>query len=215
MSERRGQLTPETIRTAVAEIYGRVASEPAANLPFPVGRAFAESLGYPAPLLDGLPAQAVNAFAGISNPLSRADLHSGERVLDLGCGAGMDTIIAARQVGPAGHVYGLDLSANMLECARANADAASLDNVTFYLTPAEAMPLPDSSVDVAVVNGIFNLCPIKEQVMAEVCRVLRPGGRLLVSEIVIRDEDEADGIGATCRLEAKGLAGLSLESWFQ
>jgi arsenite methyltransferase len=207
MPEFINEMTPEAIRAAVAEQYGKVASQRNGRFPFPVGRAFAKSLGYPLALLNSLPRPAVDSFAGISYPLAHADLQSGETVLDLGCGAGMDTIIIGCQVGPSGHVHGLDLSAEMLECARAHVVAAGLGNVTLHHAPAEAVPLGDGSVDVVVVNGIFNLCPIKQQAMNEVYRVLRRGGRLLVSEIVLREPDDENWVGATC--------GLTLEDWFQ
>ncbi len=207
MAEFIDDMTPEAIRAAVAKQYGRVASQPNSRFPFPVGRAFAESLGYPLARLNSLPRPAVDAFAGISYPLAHADLQLGETVLDLGCGAGMDAIIIGCQVGPSGHVHGLDLSAEMLECARANVVAAGLGNVTLHHAPAETVPLGDGSVDGVVVNGIFNLCPIKQQAMNEVHRVLRRGGRLLVSEIVLREPDDENWVGATC--------GLTLEDWFQ
>jgi arsenite methyltransferase len=128
-------------------------------------------------------------------------------VLDLGCGAGMDTILMARQVGPVGCVHSLDLSADMLESARANVAVAGLDNVTFHQAPAEDIPLDEGSIDAVIINGILNLCPIKEAVVNEAYRVLRPGGRLLVSEIVLREQDNEDGVGATCS--------LTLDDWFQ
>ncbi|MDE3089314.1 MAG: methyltransferase domain-containing protein [Chloroflexota bacterium] len=215
MSQLINDLTPEALRAAVATQYGKVALQPKGRFPFPVGRAFAESLSYPPNLLDTLPRPSVDAFAGISYPLKFADLQPGESVLDLGCGAAMDTILAARQVGESGHIHSLDLSDAMLECARANVVAAGLGNVTFHCAPAEEIPLADGSVDVVVVNGIFNLCPSKKPVIDEVFRVLRTGGRTVVSEIVLRDLDDGEWVGATCDLGGDGLAGLTLENWFQ
>ncbi len=200
-------MTAEAIRVAVAEQYGRVARQPAGQHPFPVGRAFAESLGYPAAVLDSLPRSAVDAFAGISYPLAYADLQPGETVLDLGCGAGLDTILIARQIGPKGWVHSLDLSDKMLQSARASVAMAGLDNVTFHQTPAEEIPLGAGSVDAVIINGLLNLCPVKESVVSEVQRVLQSGGRLLVSEIVLCEEPGVEEIGATC--------GLTLDDWFQ
>ncbi len=207
MTQLVNTMTSQAIRAAVAEQYGCVARQPAGQHPFPVGRAFAESLGYPSDMLDSLPHSAVDAFAGISYPFSHASLQPGETVLDLGCGAGLDTILIARQLGPTGWVHSLDLSDDMLQCARANVAMAGLDNVTFHQTPAEEIPLGERSVDAVIINGILNLCPMKEVVVSEVQRVLRPCGRLLVSEIVLCEEPGAEEIGATC--------GLTLEDWFQ
>lgn len=200
-------LTPDDMRAAVARQYGRVAQQPGGEHPFPVGRAFAESVGYPGAVLDSLPAQAVAAFAGISQPLLHARLQPGDIVLDLGCGGGMDTILAARQVGLTGTVHALDLSADMLACARANVAADDLTKVIFHQCPAEKIPLPNNSIDLVLVNGIFNLCPEKQPVADETFRVLQPGGCLLLSEIVVQDTgDEDEMIGETC--------GLTLDDWF-
>jgi len=215
MAQLVNDLTPDALRAAVAEQYGRVALQPTGHFPFPIGRAFAESLGYPSDLLDTLPRPSVEAFAGISCPLKFTDLQPGEIVLDLGCGAAMDTILCARQVGQTGQVHGLDLSEAMLDWARTNIAASGLDNVTLHRAPAEEIPLDGNSVDVVVVNGIFNLCPNKEPVMKQVYRVLRPGGRAIVSEIVLRDADDADWVGETCDLGDSKLSGASLERWFQ
>ena len=199
-------LTPDHLRAAVAEQYGRVATQPQEEHPFPVGRAFAESVGYSPAVLDGLPVPAVTAFAGIGQPLVHARLEGGETALDLGCGAGMDTILIARQVGLMGTVHALDLSAEMLDAARANVNAAELSNIAFHQCQAERIPLPDNSIDLVLVNGIFNLCPDKQPVVQEVFRVLRSGGCLLLSEIVMQDLDEEGQVGETC--------GLTLDDWF-
>lgn len=207
MSQIINNLTPEIIRRAVVETYGQVALHPSDPHPFPVGYAFAESLGYLPAVLDTLPSSTVNSFTGISYPLRYADLQPGETVLDLGCGAGMDTILMARQVGPEGCVHSLDLSVDMLELARKNITLAGLENVTFHHAPAEEIPLGKNTVDVVIINGILNLCPDKEAVIKEIYRVLRPGGRLLVSEIVLLDLDNESMVGATCS--------LTLDDWFQ
>jgi ubiquinone/menaquinone biosynthesis C-methylase UbiE len=145
-------------------------------------------LGYPAELLDRVPTLALNVFTGIGAPLLDADLVTGERVLDLGCGAGMDSFLAAPEVGLSGHVYGVDLAPGMVACARRAVTDAGLQNVTILEGVAERLPLPDQSVDVALVNGLFNLAPEKPAVARELTRVVRPGGRLVGAEIVITDE---------------------------
>lgn len=215
MPQRINQMTSAELRLAVAEKYGQVASQPDGTHPFPVGRAFAESLGYAPGTLDSLPAAAVGAFAGISNPLAHANLQPGEIVLDLGCGAGLDSLLAARQVGPRGHIHSLDLSVEMLACARSCAAEAGLENISFHHAPAERAPLGDASMDVVFANGIFNLCPAKDDVLRESHRLLRPGGRLLFSEIVIQEPEGDAWAGASCDLGGDRLAGITLEKWLQ
>lgn len=196
-------LTPDEIRTAVADKYGEVAQTPEAGFPFPVGRAFAESLGYQSEALDSLPPHAVEAFAGISCLHPYLNLSPGEQVLDLGCGAGLDSILMARKVGPEGQIHSLDASAAMIAAARANAAAAQTTNITFHHAPAEEIPLEQDSVDVVAVNGILNLCASKSAVLAEIRRVLKPGGRLCLAEIV-----REDVTGESPDAE------ILLESWF-
>jgi len=136
---------------------------------------------------DGLPEEAVLASLGCGNPLAVADLHAGERVLDLGSGGGIDVLLSARRVGPSGFAYGVDMTDEMLQLARANATQARVDNVEFLKGDIEAVPLPDASVDVVISNCVINLSTDKPAVLAEMYRVLVPGGRIGISDIVAED----------------------------
>ncbi len=179
---------PEEIKAAVADRYGRVATAPGDKFNFPVGRRFAESVGYDAALLDRLPQGLWESFTGAGNPQAFVDAQPGETVLDLGCGAGLDLCLYAQRVGPTGKVVGLDLSSAMLDKARHNLAEAGIANVEWLHAPADAIPLPDGSVDLVTANGIYNLSPDKEAVMREVTRVLKPGGRTVFAEIVLKSE---------------------------
>jgi arsenite methyltransferase len=193
--------TAHHIWAAVAARYSGIGNTPSAEKTIPTGRHWTEQLGYPATLLDAVPSSALDSFTGIGAPLLYADLMPDERILDLGCGAGLDSILAARQVGPEGRVYGVDLAPGMLAAAHAAVSKAQLENVTLLGVPAEQLPLPDGSVDGAMANGLFNLVPDKALVAREVARVLRPGGRLLGAEIVLTDN--------------RGPTEPDLEAWFR
>jgi SAM-dependent methyltransferase len=176
------------IRDAVASRYSVIGQDPAAEVVIPVGRSWAERLGYPASLIESVPVSALASFTGIGAPALIADLAPGDQVLDLGCGAGLDTVIIARWVAPHGHVHAVDLAPGMIAAARESVRAAGVHNVTVWQAFAEHLPLPDASIDVAVVNGLFNLAPDKIAVASELGRVIRPAGRLLGAEIVITDD---------------------------
>lgn len=177
--------TADLLRAKVNGAYSAAASRPEQKHPFPVGRELAENLGYPSEVLDAVPQSSVETFAGVSNVSLFADLPAGATVLDLGCGAGMDSIIAARRVGPTGRVIGIDFSEAMLVRARAAKDVAGLPQLQFQQGDAERLPLANESIDVALVNGIFNLNPQRKEIFSELARVLRPHGRAYVAELIL------------------------------
>ncbi|HUW31847.1 MAG TPA: methyltransferase domain-containing protein [Planctomycetota bacterium] len=174
------------IKRAVAEKYSQVAENPDAEFNFPVGRQFAESVGYPAELLDKLPSTFSESFTGAGNPQPYVCPQSGETVLDLGCGAGLDLYLYAKAVGETGKLYGLDLSKSMIDRAAANLESAGIGNVELLNASADSVPLPDESVNLVTSNGIYNLAPDKDAVMREAYRVLKAGGRTVFAEIVLK-----------------------------
>lgn len=175
----------DLLRGAIQEEYAEVAACPWRGFHFHTGRFLADRLGYPDTRVAALPDRAVESFAGVGNPFSWGDLTPGERVVDLGCGAGFDAILAARMVGPGGHVIGVDMTAAMLEKARANAQMLGLERIEFREGLLEALPIDTDSVDVVISNGVINLCPDKSAVLAEAYRVLAPGGRMQVADIIV------------------------------
>lgn len=178
-------LAVDMLRTAIQEEYAEVAACPSKGFHFHTGRFLANRLGYPAERVDPLPEPVVESFAGVGNPFSWGDLHPGETVVDLGSGAGFDALLAASLVGPAGRVIGIDMTPAMLTKARRNAGLLGLGNVEFREGFLEALPLPDATADVVISNGAINLCPDKATVLAEAVRVLKPGGRLQMADVVV------------------------------
>ena len=174
---------PESLRAEVRDKYRAVAVAPTARYHFHTGRALAERLGYDRRAVDALPEAAVESFAGVGDPLALRRLSSGERVVDVGSGAGFDSFIAAGQVGSAGQVVGVDMTPEMLAKSRATADLLGLATVEFREGLAEALPVPDGWADVVISNGVINLCADKWAVFAEIFRVLAPGGLLQFADI--------------------------------
>lgn len=175
----------DLLRAKVKGAYSAAATRPERKHPFPIGRELAEDLEYPSEVLDDVPQSSVEAFAGVSNVSLFADLPAGATVLDLGCGAGMDSIIAARRVGPTGRVIGIDFSEAMLARARAAKDLINLPHLQFQQGDAECLFLADESIDVVLVNGIFNLNPKRKEIVSELARALRPHGRAYVAELIL------------------------------
>lgn len=185
------------LREQVNRAYSEAARHPLEKHPFPVGEAFALSVGYPADVLDQVPACCKDAFAGVSNVGVSVDLEGGENVLDLGCGSGLDTLIAARRLSSGGKVIGVDFSQAMLSRAQTAAADFGGENVEFRQGAAEEIPLDDASVDLVLINGLFNLNPFREQIFLEISRVLRPGGKVFAAELVLKEPLPHEVAGST------------------
>jgi len=184
----------DRLRSEVRLKYRDVANDPAKGFHFHIGRELAEMLDYPMTVVESLPPRVVESFAGVNNPFSMGELKPGEHVLDIGSGAGFDSILAAQMVGPNGQVTGVDMTPEMREKARANAELVGLANVEFVDGLAERIPLPDGSIDVVISNGVINLCPDKLGVYNEIHRVLRPGGRVQIADVVVQKPLPEDAV---------------------
>jgi SAM-dependent methyltransferase len=176
----------EDIPSAVRERYARIATAPRSEKRR-IGPAVAKELGYNPAEIDRLSPSVTESFAGVGNPLSLGEVRPGDTVLDLGSGAGLDSLLAAGKVGPSGRVVGIDFTPEMVERARRNVEAVGLANVDFLQAPVESIPLAGDTADVALCNGLFNLCPDKPRALAEVYRVLAPGGRFLMADVLLED----------------------------
>lgn len=177
------------LRAEIMAIYGQVATSPEGDFHFHRGPAYAaERLGYDPHELALLPGEATASFAGVGNPLSIDPLVPGDTVVDIGCGAGMDLLLAARRLGPGGTAIGVDMTDAMLARAQRAADQAGLACVTLRKGDAGALPVDDAGASVIISNGVLNLAPDKSRAFGEIHRVLAPGGRLLLADIIVADE---------------------------
>lgn len=186
------EIDVDLLKSEIKKTYASVSSEPEREFIFPTGRAWAEDLDYPQELA-AVPERAVQSFAGVANPWTMGRLAPGERVLDLGSGAGTDSLVAAQMVGPTGSVTGIDMTPEMLATARAAAAEMDARNVQFVEGEAEALPFPDASFDVVISNGVIDLVPDKDAVFAELYRVLAPGGRIQVADVTIQSPVSEEG----------------------
>src|SRR5438067_1775707 len=180
------------LKSEIKKTYASVSEEPETDFIFPTGRAWAEDLAYPHELAN-VPDHAVESFAGVANPFTLGRLAPGERVLDLGSGAGTDSLIATQMVGEQGHVTGIDMTPEMLAKARAAGAEMGAANVEFVESDAERLPFPDESFDVVISNGVVDLIPDKDAVFAELFRVLAPGGRIQIADVTIQNPVSAEG----------------------
>ena len=181
------------LKAEIAKTYTAVSCEPERDFIFPTGRAWAEDLAYPADLLARVPETACESFAGVANPFSLGTLAPGEHVLDLGSGAGTDSLVAAQMVGPEGSVTGIDMTPAMLDRARRAAGELGAANVRFVEGEVESLPFESASIDVVISNGVIDLVPDKDAVFGEIYRVLVPGGRIQIADVTIQQPVSDEG----------------------
>ena len=162
--------------------YKQVANSPEGQFKYPTGKKGLETLHYDRTMIENLPNAVASSYCGVGNPFSAAKIDKGEQVLDVGCGAGVDAIIAAMMTGPTGHVVGVDIVPEMIETAESNLKMTDQEHVAFQKTSGENLPFPDKTFDIVISNGVINLIPDKERALGEIFRVLKPGGRLSVAD---------------------------------
>jgi len=175
------------LRSEIQRTYADVSTQPDQEFIFPTGRAWALDLGYQPDLLARVPESSCESFAGVANPFSMGALEPGEDVLDVGCGAGMDSLVAAQMVGANGSVTGIDMTPEMVAKASASIAEMGLGNVRIVEGSAEHLPFDDASFDVVISNGVIDLVPDKDAVFSEITRVLRPGGRIQLADVTIQN----------------------------
>jgi len=208
------QLNTTELEAKVKDMYRHVAEQPERDYHFELGRPLARRLGYPEDDLNRIPDGAIESFAGVGYFFDLAALERGESVLDLGSGSGMDAFFAAGKVGDPGRVVGVDMTDEQLAKARRLAGVAGLDQVEFVAARIEELPLEDAAFDIVISNGVINLSPEKERVFAEVARVLRPGGRLAVADIV-SEKQLTESIVCDASLWASCIGGAAQQDDYQ
>ena len=203
----------DQLRAGVQDVYRQVAHDPHGDFHFERGRDLAVRLGYDPAVIEALPAHAVESFAGVGFPFGMTDVRPGETVLDLGSGSGMDALYAARLVGPEGRVIGVDMTDEQLEKARRTAARHDVTNVTFVRGFIEELDVADDAVDLVVSNGVINLAPDKPAVFREIARVLTPGGRMAISDIVT-EKQLSDAIVCDASLWAACIGGAAQQDGY-
>jgi SAM-dependent methyltransferase len=178
----------DKIYKGIRKKYKQVAKKPDGLFKYPTGKAGLEALQYDSEIIQALPETIIASFCGVGNPFTLGVIRERESVLDIGCGAGVDTIFAAKMTGPKGKVVGIDLLPEMLQRAEENLILANLDNVTYKKASSDKLPFPDNNFDVAISNGVFNLVPDKPGALSEALRVLKPNGRLLIADQILVGE---------------------------
>jgi arsenite methyltransferase len=202
MDTKISQTDREKIEAGIREKYAQVAINPVGQFKYPTGKNGLETLGYDKVLIDALPIAVASSYCGVGNPFALGKIKPGEHILDIGCGAGVDTILAAMMVGLQGSVIGVDIVTEMIEKAERNLDLMDLNNVRFQKVSGEHLPFADNAFDVVISNGVINLIPDKEAAMSEIIRVMKPSGRLMVADQIAAGSVQKD-------IKAR------LASWFQ